>query len=87
MKLGPNEVCPEGTEITTMERCTDADDWATDLGLNPKRDVFLGRWNGVPFQCSAQVGGDDTIHFSTYSETSNSRFVSGEFVMICEKGE
>ena len=87
MKLGPNEVCPEGTEITTIERCTDADDWATELGLVPRRHVTVGKWNAVPYQCSTQVDGDDTIHFSTNSETNNKRFVSGEFVMICEKGK
>ena len=42
-------------------------------------------WAQVPTGCSAQVAGDDTIHFSTNMETDNERFKSGEFVKICEK--
>jgi hypothetical protein len=83
---GPNEKCPKGTEITTVERCVEADHWAKDLNLKPRRAVYYGRWKSVPAQCSSQIGGDHTIHFSDNLQSDNKRFVSGEFEMICEKG-
>ncbi len=86
VKLGPHQVCPSGTEIKTLKRCKEAAEWTDSLGLHPKRDIISGTWTGVPYQCSAQVGKDDTIHYSTNSQTDNKRFTSGEFVMICEKG-
>ena len=84
--LGPEEKCPAGTEITTEERCKEADDWALAMGFSPTRPVQSGRWNGVPRQCSSQAGGDKAIHYNTFDATDNHRFTSGEFVMICEKG-
>ena len=86
MILGHNEACPPGMEITTLERCVEADHWAKQLNLNPKRPIYYGIWDSVPYQCSVQVGGDDTIHFGDNIDTDNKRFASGEFVMICEKG-
>ena len=86
MKLGTNQVCPIWSEITTENRCKEADKWTKSLELHPKRAVLPGSWPDVPFQCSAQVGFDDTIHFSTNSQTNNRRFETGEFVMLCEKG-
>ena len=81
------EPCPIGTEVTSESRCREAQDWAASLGLNPKRTLQVGSWNGVPYQCSAQVTGDDALHFSTNSNTDNSRFTTGEFEMICETGK
>ena len=89
MILGLNEVCPPGKEITTLTRCIEVDHWAKELNLTPVREVYHGfydKWKSVPFQCSAQVGWDDTIHFCENDQTDNKRFASGEFVMICEKG-
>ena len=89
------ELCPVGTEIKDVTRCQEASIWAASLGLTPRRDLQVGQWPGVPYQCSTQVGertstgqqGDDTFHFNTNSNTENSRFFSGEFVMICEAGK
>ena len=85
--MAANQSCPAGMEITSIESCQQAAGYASSLGLNPKRSLQSGSWTGVPFQCSAHNKGDDTFHFSTNDQTDNSRFVTGEFVMICEKGE
>ena len=84
--LGTNEVCTPGSEITNKTRCNEAQEWTVSLGIFPIRPTYVGNWESVPYQCSSQVGGDNTIHFTTYSETDNERFTTGEFVMICEKG-
>lgn len=84
--MPPKQKCKGGKEITTAERCKEADDWARSLGLHPRRPPYKGHWKEVPHRCSAQIGGDNTIHFSTNSQTNNKRFLSGEFAMICEKG-
>ena len=85
--MNAGEPCPSGTEITSESRCLEAREQASSLGLNPQRPLVVGSWNGVPSQCSAQVTGDDSLHFSTNTETDNSRFSTGEFVMICETGK
>ena len=82
-----NVPCPSGTEIKSQSRCQIAHDQASSLGLNPGRSLQVGSWDGVPYQCSAQVGADDALHFSTNAGTDNSRFIDGEFVMICEAGK
>ena len=81
------EACPIGTEITNESRCLEARKQASSLGLNPQRPLVVGSWNGVPYQCSAQVGADDAFHWDTNSKTNNGRFTTGEFVMICETGK
>ena len=84
--LKTNETCPAGNEITTEDRCREADDWATALNIHPRRLPVEGTWQGVPFQCSVQVGGDNAIHFNEKRDTDNSRLTTGEFVRICEIG-
>ena len=91
--MDAGELCPPGQEITSQERCQEATGWAISLGLNPKRNLQVGSWGGVPFQCSVQLGllgdayyNDDSFHWSTNSKTDNSRFTKGEFAMICEQG-
>ena len=86
VKMAANQPCPTGTEITSIGRCQEASTYASSLRLFPKRSVYGGSWAGVPYQCSAQVQHDDAFHFSTNGNTDNGRFVTGEFVMICEKG-
>ena len=86
MILDPNNDCPQGKEINTADRCREADDWATTLNIHPVRSPVAGTWQGVPFQCSIQVAGDNAIHFNEKTDTDNSRLISGEFVRICEKG-
>ena len=89
-----NEACPAGKEITSVDRCKEAASWASSLGLNPTRPFQNGSWPGVPFQCSVQLIplgqssglSDDTFHFSDFQQTDNARFLTGEFVKICEKG-
>ena len=90
MRMGVNEPCPPGREITTKIRCEEASASLTALGLAPQKDVQIGDWKDVPYQCSSKVDGPDadgTIHFSTNSDADASRFTTGEFVMICEKGK
>ena len=93
VKMAANEICPTGTEITSESRCQEAYGLASSLGLKPRRLLQVGNWQGVPYQCSALVGlvgsswfQDDSLHFSTNSQTNNARFTTGEFVMICEAG-
>ena len=85
--MDANVPCPSGTEIKSESRCQEAHDQASSLGLSPGRPLVVGSWNGVPYQCSAQVGFDDALHFDTNAGTDNSRFNTGEFVMICESGK
>ena len=91
--MDANNPCPRGTEITSEIRCGEASQYTAYLQLNPKRYVQVGSWNGVPYQCSSQVGGvgaylnDDSLHFNSNSSTDNRRFTTGEFVMICERGK
>ena len=86
VKMAENQACSPGKEITNMDRCQEATTYASSLGLNPGRSLQSGNWTGVPYQCSAQVNHDDAFHFSTNGNTDNGRFLTGEFVMICEKG-
>ena len=85
--MDANVPCPSGTEIMSEARCGDAHNWASSLGLAPGRPLVVGSWNGVPYQCSAQVALDDALHFNTNDATDNSRFITGEFVLICESGK
>ena len=91
--MDANKPCPAGTEITSAELCGKVSQYTGYLQLNPKRPLQVGSWNGVPYQCSAQVGAggaylnDDSLHFNSNSNTDNSRFTSGEFEMICEGGK
>ena len=90
VKMDAKQPCPKGTEITSKSRCEEAQKWTSYLGLNPKRSLqaqWILKWKGVPYQCSALVGEDDALHFSTDYKTNNRRFVRGEFVMICETGK
>ena len=84
--MPPNEACPAGRGITTADRCREASKYISTFGLQPKRVPQVGAWQGVPYQCSAQQGWDDAFHFNSYAATDNGRFVTGEFVMICERG-
>ena len=84
--MAANEACPTGNEIRNSARCLEAEQWASVLGLEPKRALVQNDWVALPFQCSAQIQNDDTFHFNTNANSDNTRFVTGEFVMICEKG-
>ena len=55
MKMGENEPCPCGTEITTEEECESAFKQATQLEIYPvRKSLVSGSWTGVPHQCSYQ---------------------------------
>ena len=82
----PREPCPSGYEIISRDRCREAHEQAHLLDLTPKRSLQFGSWDGVPYQCSFQVGDDSALHWSSNSTTNNARFSTGEFVMICEAG-
>ena len=79
-------MCAQGTEITNASRCKEVAHWKAQLGIHPVRPVYVKEWPSVPFQCSYQVEGDETIHFNRNSQSDNERLKSGEFLMICEKG-
>ena len=80
-----NQSCSSGTEVTNEVSCREAQNWASELGLTPKRNLQPGSWgeDGVPYQCSAQVGNDDALHFNTNSQANDSGLTTGEYVMIC----
>ena len=86
--MNPSRLCPTGYEITSESECGRASDQASLLELDPKRALVSGGWNGVPYQCSSQVGdgGDDAFHWNSNSHADNSRLDSGEFRMICRAG-
>jgi hypothetical protein len=85
--LEANQTCAPGTEITTASRCTEVSNWKAQLGIRPVRPVYVkDDWKSVPFQCSYQVEGDETIHFNRNPKSNNKRLTSGEFLMICDKG-
>ena len=87
VRMPANTACQTGAEIATEARCREATEWASSLGLNPVRQLQVSHFVGLPFQCSVQILGigDDTFHWNFNSQTDNSRFTTGEFVMICEK--
>ena len=84
--MAVNEACQRGNEITSIDRCKEAEEWILSLGLNPQRSLKTASWDNLPFQCSVEAR-DDTFHFNTDDKTDNSRFTNGDFVMICEKGK
>ena len=82
MKMGENEPCPSGTEITTIEECESALKQATQLEIYPARITLQsGSWGHVPYQCSDQYEGDEAFHWNT-----NGNGKLNNYRMICHKG-
>ena len=80
MKMGENEQCPCGTEITTEEECESALKQATQLEIYPvRKSLVSGSWTGVPHQCSYQHEGDEAFHWNT-----NSQGQQNNYRMICK---
>ena len=86
--MNPSELCPAGYEITSESDCGRASDQANLLELDPKRALVSGGYNGVPYQCSAQIGGDHAFHWNSNSNSDNSGLNSDPpmYGMICRAG-
>ena len=83
MKMGENEPCPEGTEITTQEDCESAFKQAYQLEIYPIRtNLVSGTWGRVPYQCSYQHNGDGAFHWNTKATGTGSGYR-----MICKIGK
>ena len=80
--------CPKGTEITTEEECTEAFEYAEQLGivLGRRKHLVSGSWSHVPSHCSHQAGGDKAFHFNR-RKTSNVKLLKRKmYQMICKTG-
>ena len=90
MKMGPVEVCPSGSAITTQEECESALHLAEDFGITlaGRTSLISGSWSNVPSGCSYQAGGDNAFHFNSRTGiTTVANFNSGFYGMICKKGK
>ena len=82
MKMGENEPCPPGTEITNKEECESALKQATQLEIYPARiPLQSGSWGHVPHRCSYQHEGDESFHWNT-----NENGQLNNYRMICHTG-
>ena len=81
MKMGEDEPCPGGTEITTEEECEAALTQATQFEIYPvRKSVVSGSWSGLPPGCSYQHAGDGAFHYNTRA-TGN----QNNYRMICKR--
>ena len=80
--------CPKGTEITTEEECTEAFEYAEQLGivLGRRKHLVSGSWSHVPSHCSYQAGGDKAFHFNARNTSNVRHFENGMYQMICKTG-
>ena len=80
--------CPKGTEITTEEECTEAFEYAEQLGivLGRRKHLVSGSWSHVPSHCSYQAGGDKAFHFNARNTSKVRNFENGMYQMICKTG-
>ena len=91
MKMGKAELCPLGTEITTIEECDNALQWAPRLciSVQDNKNLVAGSWNGTwapPYQCAYQHQKNHAFHFNSENvqpyDTLN--FVNGRYRMVCK---
>ena len=81
MKMGEDEPCPGGTEITTQEECEAALKQATQFEIYPvRKSVVSGSWSGLPPGCSYQHAGDGAFH---YNSRATGQF--NNYRMICKR--
>ena len=89
MNIG--ELCPPGTEITTEKECSEALNFALDLGITMEtsttKNVTVSSWGFLPYQCSYRSGGDQTFFFSSRKSDGSKRLLSGTHRMICRNGK
>ena len=82
------QLCPPGTEITTIDECKDAFKFASDMDISGK-GFLSGSWSWVPYQCSYQSTDErQRFHFNS-EKTSNDidEFINGAYKMICKNGK
>ena len=89
--MGKAEHCPAGTEIKTEKECSEALNFASDLGItvetSSSKRVTVGSWGFLPYQCSFRAGGDQNIFFNNRKSDSPKLFLSGMHKMICKNGK
>ena len=89
--MGNAQPCSPGTEIETLDECTDALTWSVDLGIQGWQTRFSvvqeGSWDYVPYQCSYQSNGDLAFYFGTEPHKNAEEFSNGNYQMICKKGK
>ena len=89
MNIG--ELCPAKTEIKTEKECSEALNFALDLGItmdtSTTKNVTVGSWGFLPNQCSYRAGGDQTFSFSSRKPDSPKLFLSGKHRMACRNGK
>ena len=81
MKMDKGEICTVGTEIKTEKECSEALNFASDLGIEISSEaltkVTVGSWGFLPYQCSYRAGGAQTF-FLNHRKTTNAKlFVNG----------
>ena len=82
------ESCPTGKEITTEEECKNAmkEVYLLGITLGSRKNLVVGSWNHVPYQCSFQSNGDQAFHFNQKEVSDVKEFQNGMYKMICRKG-
>ena len=85
------ESCPPGTEIKTEKECSEVLNFASDLGINietsSSKQLTVGSWGFLPYQCSYRAGGDQSFFFNSRKADSPKLFLSGMHRMICKNGK
>ena len=88
--MDKGETCPVGTEIKTEKECSEALNFASDLGIEISSEaltkVTVGSWGFLPYQCSYRAGGDQTFFFNHRKTTNAKLFVNGMHNVICKNG-
>ena len=66
--------CPAGSEIKTQDDCNQALERASDLGiiLQSQKQLVVGSFPHVPYQCSYFASGDQAFHFNHITITGTS---------------
>ena len=89
--MGKAEHCPAGTEIKTEKECSEALNFASDLGItietSSSKRVTVGSWGFLPYQCSFRAGGDQNFFFNNRKSDSPKLFLNGMHKMICKNGK
>ena len=85
-----NESCPDGKEIRTKERCKEVLKYSSFFGVDNGKGMEYklrgeSTWGNRPLQCSIRKG-NRQLFYNQRESTSNQKLHSGEFVMVCEKG-
>ena len=81
--------CPAGSEIKTQDDCNKALERASDLGivLQSQKQLVVGSFPHIPYQCSYFVSGDQAFHFNRQETSDATGFLTGWYKMICRTGQ